>query len=201
MKKIFIFALCLLMMLSLCACKKDNTELSSSVEVSTLDSSAAKAVLDSGKITVSYEMWEDGATIHKNAEISLGMNSDDFKELIFNAEYERDEGENFIRYSLGGAYIYFENNDNDTGIVGIVYNGNIGEFQPTLTEKQQVLNGLGTPKTDDAAPQKAADMFLFGETGYTYVNYEKGDNSLAFFFSTDDRLSVSVLSQKDYWIY
>ena len=205
MKKIIISILCLCLLLSFCGCKDDSGDESSSVPTfydgeSTITLNANDIINDikTGEVNVEYENVDDEILTEK---ISLRMSSVDFRASFDENVYYREEGTRFIRYTIGGYFIYFTNDDTNSGIVAIVNPDTVYGFEPTITTEKDVVSVLGNGIKSGSVPEEVADMLLYGESGSTYQVYKYDDNDVAFFFGDDGKLKLTVLSQDGLWIY
>lgn len=205
MKKIILSVICLCMALSFCGCgdKKDE-EVSSAPTFydgeSTITLNADDIIneVKTGEVNVEYENADDAILTQK---IKLGMSSVDFRTPFDENVYYREEGEKFIRYTIGGYFIYFTNDDTNSGIVAIVNPDTVYGFEPTITTESDVVAVLGNGIKSGSVPEDVADSLLYGESGSTYQVYKYDNIDVAFFFGDDGKLKLTVLSQDGLWIY
>jgi len=204
MKKLFVCIICLCMALSFCGCGEKGDEVSSAPTYfdgeSTITINADNVIneVKTGKIEVKYESVDDKMLTE---EITLRMDSLDFRALFNENDYNREEGTRYIRYTIGGYYIYFTNDDTDNGIVAIVNPSTVYGFEPTITTEKDVTTVLGNGIKSGSVPEDIASMLLYGEIGSTYQVYKYDNNVVAFFFGEDSKLKLTVLSQDGPWIY
>lgn len=205
MKKLLLIALCFILAFSLFACGKDTTDNEPSIVTYYNGESAIELTADTvskqiaeGKLEIEYERYDDQMI---KVTLELGMDSLDFRALFDEGDYIRDQGDEFIRYTIGGTYVYFNNNDDNNGLASIVYPGTVYGFEPTITKKQDVVSVMGEGVKSGPVPEKAASMFLYGSTDYTYNVYKSGNNCIAFFFTPEGILSLTAINQDGYWIY
>ncbi len=151
-----------------------------------------------GTLEVEYE--GSGHDEFATGRIALKMTSDQLAEELSQGELLREVGENYIRYSNGGMFLYYTNDDRANGLASIVYPGTVYGFEPTITTVSQVKSVMGEPATEGPAPDKAIRMFLFGVTDTTMLDYDCGDHRITFFF-VDGRYSMVALYQEGLWIY
>ncbi|MBR2152570.1 MAG: hypothetical protein IJ944_04715 [Clostridia bacterium] len=205
MKKIILSVICLCMALSFCGCgEKKDEEVSSAPtfydgeSTITLNANDIIDEVKSGEVNVEYEDVNDDILTQK---ISLRMSSVDFRASFNEKVYYREEGTRFIRYTIGGYFIYFTNDDTNSGIAAIVNPDTVYGFEPTITTENDVVAVLGNGIKNGAVPEDVADMLLYGESGSTYQVYKYDDNVVAFFFGDDGKLKLTVLSQDGLWLY
>ncbi len=204
MKKIILLVVCLCLVLSFYACG-DKSNDSSSIPTfyngeSTITIKADDVIskIKTGKVNIKYEDIMHNAI---SETIHLGMSSLDFRSLFEEGDYYREEGTRFIRYTVGGYFIYFTNDDTNTGIAAIVNPDTVYGFEPTITTESDVTTVLGNGIKSGVVPEDVADMLLYGESNSTYQVYKYDDTVVAFFFGEDGKLKLTVLNQDGLWIY
>ncbi len=204
MLSFFVSLLCFVFVISFCGCSDKGDDVSSIPTFyngeSTITINANNVInqVKAGTVDIEYEDINDNMLTQT---IALKMSSMDFRDLFTENDYFREEGERYIRYTIGGYYIYFTNDNSSTGIAVIVNPSTAYGFEPTISTDNDIKSVLGEGVKFGDVPEEVASMLLFGESGYTYRVYNYGDNTVAFFFGTDGKLSLSVINQNGLWIY
>ena len=204
MKKIIISIICFVLLLSFCGCKDKVDETSSAPtfydgeNTVTISADTVIEQVKAGTVEVKHEDVDDNIL---TKTIELKMSSVDFRGLFTENDYYREEGSKYIRYTIGGYFIYFTNDDTGSGIAAIVNPGTVYGFEPTISTEKDVVTVLGEGEKSGEVPEDVANMLLYGEDGYTYQVYTYGANTVAFFFGADGKLALTVINQSGLWIY
>ena len=205
-KKIIALLLLSSALLSLCACKKgdgenaaesvysDPTYFNGTTTVKVSDE-AAVAALTSGEMEV--QTSEDGPFV----TIKLGTTAEKFTPLVPEGEMQYLERKGYAEYLPVGSQIFVSLDAPEEGAVAISQYGDVFQFSPTITTKEQIRKVMGEPKYDGSVADVCSESLIYGTSEASCLAYEKDGNQLWFIFTADDIFQSTVMCKAGKFIF
>lgn len=207
MKKLVAALLCGALVLSLCACNKSDNASKDKSEVSEIvyfdgkssvkvDGSAALDGLEKGEIPLQVE--EDGDYV----TVSLGMTAEQFLPLFGSGEeMQKLERKGFAEYLPVGGQIFVGLETPSEGAVAIAQYGEVFQFTPTVTTKDQIKSIMGQADFEGDYSQVSSENLIYGSSDADCLMYKNGDNQLWFMFTSGGVFQSTVMCKAGKFIF